>query len=251
MEDSDESKNNFFKHVFKMDDITKTQLLNNSQYAILSIIPIILLNKLMSLYVPEPVESKGTVEIIAEIVIQILVIVLGLFYTDRIITFIPTYSGEEYPKTHVIYMFLGILMILFSINSKLGEKVNIITDRIIELWEGRSKKQDTSSSSEMKISQPIAGRIHNPLPPSIAPAQPNNTANASSYSDGTAISSLPQVNFSPPPKNQSAQQQQLPNYNNFYEKDNTPLVNASSPTESFEGPVAANSVMGGSFGSSW
>jgi hypothetical protein len=39
----------------------------------------------------------------------------------------------------------------------------------------------------------------------------------------------------------------------MYQQDNTPLVNAATPgvTETFSEPMAANSVLGGGFGSSW
>jgi len=46
----------------------------------------------------------------------------------------------------------------------------------------------------------------------------------------------------------------LPNYNNMYRQDTTPLVGAASPaplSEGFNEPMAANSVLGGGFGSSW
>jgi hypothetical protein len=49
--------------------------------------------------------------------------------------------------------------------------------------------------------------------------------------------------------------QQLPNYNNMFEKDITKLVGAATPSmnhqEGFSEPMAANSVLGGGFGSSW
>jgi hypothetical protein len=61
----------------------------------------------------------------------------------------------------------------------------------------------------------------------------------------TSISSLPQ---NPPT-------QQLPNYNQMYQQDSTPLVGAASPgmgmgMENFE-PMAANAGGGGSFGSAF
>jgi hypothetical protein len=50
----------------------------------------------------------------------------------------------------------------------------------------------------------------------------------------------------------SAPAQQLPNYNNMYQKNDTPLIDAATPGgEGFFEPMAANSVLGGSFGASW
>jgi hypothetical protein len=56
----------------------------------------------------------------------------------------------------------------------------------------------------------------------------------------TSINSLPPV-----------QSQQMPDYNQMYQQDSTPLVGAASPaTESFDNnePVAANAGGMGSFG---
>ena len=47
MDSSDDSKS-FFKHVFNFDDDSKSDILNIIQYALLAIIPIVLLNKFSS-----------------------------------------------------------------------------------------------------------------------------------------------------------------------------------------------------------
>jgi hypothetical protein len=66
------------------------------------------------------------------------------------------------------------------------------------------------------------------------------------YTDGTAISSLPTYDTN---NQNSMQPQQLPNYDSMYRQDTTPLVGAATPgitSEGFNnGPVAANSVIGG------
>jgi hypothetical protein len=250
MESSDDSKKNFVKYVFNFNDNTKAELLNVVQYSILAVVPLVCLNKLISTYIPDIDESKGTVEMIAEIIIQILVMFIGFFYINRIICYVPTYSGEEYPQNNVIYIILAVLMIILSINSRLGEKVNILLDRIMELWDGKSSK-NKNKKAKVKVSQPIAGR----LPPTLPPSNTSNVALSNSFSDGTAINSLPTSDMSQNNNQNMLSPQQLPDYNQFFQKDPTPLVNAAQPgSESFTndtGPLAANSVLGGSFGSSW
>ena len=73
------------------------------------------------------------------------------------------------------------------------------------------------------------------------------------YTDGTSINTLPTSDMSNGGSQNTLAPQQLPNYNNMYEKDDTPLVNAATPggQEGFNEPMAANSVLGGGFGSSW
>jgi hypothetical protein len=245
MDSSDDSKKSFLKHVFNFDDDSKSDILNIIQYALIAIIPIIILNKSISKYVPEAEEKKGTLEIVAEIIIQIIVMFIGLLIIHRIITYIPTYSGAKYPEFNIVFIILAILMITLSLQTKLGEKVSILVDRISELWEGKQDKNKNGKNGKVKISQPISGQITG--------QQINNAAITQSlYTDGTAISSLPTNEVSYGNEN-TMQPQQLPNYNAMYKQENTPLVGAATPgqTESME-PMAANSVLGGgSFGSSW
>ena len=77
MDSMDDSKS-FFKHVFNFDDDSKSEILNIIQYALIALIPVILLNKSMSNYVPEADDKKGSLELSAEIVIQIIVMLVGL-----------------------------------------------------------------------------------------------------------------------------------------------------------------------------
>jgi len=83
MDSSDDSKS-FFKHVFNFDDDSKSDILNIIQYALIAIIPIVLLNKSMGKYVPEADDKKGSLEISAEIVIQIIVTFIGLLIISNI-----------------------------------------------------------------------------------------------------------------------------------------------------------------------
>ena len=241
MDSSDDSKKNFFKHVFNFDDDSKSEILNVIQYALVAIIPIVVLNKTVGKYVPEADNKKGSLEVVAEIVIQVIVTFMGLLIIHRIITFIPPYSGVKYQDFHVVYVVLSVLMITMSLQTKLGEKVNILVERILELWNGKPANKKTGKNGNVKVSQPIAGQqILNAAMPS------------SMYSDGTAISSLPTNDGN----ENTIQAQQLPNYNAMHRQDTTPLINAATPggQEPFSnGPAAANEFLGGSgsFGSAW
>lgn len=236
MDTSDESTT-FFKHVFNFDDDSKSEILNILQYSLIAIIPLVVLNKSMQKYVPEADDKKSSLEISAEIVIQIIVMFIGLLLINRIITFIPTYSGAKYPEFHIVYIILAILMITMSLQTKLGEKVSILVDRVNELWNGKTDdKKKNGKNGSVKVTQPISGQ------PMMS--QPVMT-------DGTAISSLPTYDMS----QGTAQTQQMPNYDSMYRQDNTPLVGAATPgyTEGmmpFE-PMAANSVLGGGSFGSW
>ena len=145
----------FVKHVFNFDEDTKIDLLNIVQYSFLSLIPMVLLNKSIQRYIPESDDKKGSFEILAEVLGQIVVMFVGIFFINRIVTYVPTYSGEKYPEFNLITVILAFLMILLSLQSKLGEKVTILTDRIYDMW-GGEKKVEAQKKSSVKVSQPLA-----------------------------------------------------------------------------------------------
>jgi hypothetical protein len=221
-------KPGFFKHVFNFNDDSKSEMMNIVQYAVLALIPVILMNKAMQKFVPEADEEKGNVQLLAEIIGQITMMFLGILIIHRIITFIPTYSGEKYVDFSVTNIILAMLVIILSLQTKLGEKVSIIVDRIMELWEGpKDQKKGKKGQNNVKVSQPISQ---------------NSTAAMTQSLGSTSISSLPQQQST----------QQLPDYNNMYQQDPTPLVGAATPGMEEFGPMAANSAIGGgSFGSAF
>jgi hypothetical protein len=207
---------------------------NIIQYAVLALIPVVIMNKLIQRYVPEADDTKGSPEILAEIIGQVIVMFLGILIIHRIITFIPTHSGEKYSDFSVTNIILAFLVIVLSLQTKLGEKVSIIVDRVVELWEGpQDTKKKKKGQGNVKVSQPISQQ------------QPQSAMNQSLSSMGqsssgtTSISSLPQ--------------QSSPDFNSMYQQDNTPLVGAATPgMESFE-PMAANAggAFASPFGGSW
>ena len=224
-------KPGFFKHVFNFDEQSKAEMLNIVQYAVLALIPVVILNKLMQRFVPEADDEKGSIEITAEVLAQIITMFLVMLIIHRIITFLPTYSREKYADFSVTNIILAMLVIILSLQTKLGEKVSILVDRLIELWEGpKDTKKGKKGQGNVKVSQPIS--------------QNQTAMNQSLNSMGsTSISSLP--------SSQPTQAQQLPDYNQMYQQDSTPLVGASTPgmegMDNYE-PVAANAGGMGSFG---
>ena len=248
MDSSDDSQKGFFKYVFNFDNNSKSEILNLMQYALLAIMPILLLNKGIAKYIPEGDDNKSSLETFAEIIVQVIVIFLGLLLINRIITYIPTYSGVNYPELNVISIVLVALMIILSLQTKIGEKANILIERVVDMWEGKSSsasKSKSVSKPTVKVSQPILTNYNKSA---------NNVAQNKMYSDGTDINSLPSSDMTQNASQNTLAPQQLPNYNNMYAKDTTPLVGASSPGDNSEGfsePMAANSVLGGGFGSSW
>ena len=88
----------FFNYVFKFDNENKHRIMNMLQYTLLAIIPVLLILRGIKHIIPEDDDSKGSIEILAESVGQVILIMLAIWLTNKIINYIPTYSGEEYPK---------------------------------------------------------------------------------------------------------------------------------------------------------
>lgn len=243
MDSTDDTKKGFFKYVFSYDSERIADLQNLIQYALLSLIPVIILNKGISKFIAEVDETKSSLEIFAEILIQVITIFIGMFHINLIVKYIPTYSGVNYPDIETIYIVPLTLMFLLSLQTKVGEKANILIDRLLDMWDGTDSKKTKKPTKAVYVNkQPMPSR------------QPNNIASGQSYSDGTAINSLPSNEMTQNNNQNSLAPQQLPNYNNMFEKDNTPLVGAATPgggQDGFMEPMAANAVMGGGFGSSW
>ena len=241
LEEGPKSKS-FIKYVFNFNDEGKAEFINALQYTFLAVIPMIILNKLLQKYVPDADEQKGTVEILAEVSLQLAFMFIGFVVINRIVTFVPTYSGIRYPDG--VYTFaptLGFIMLILSLQTKLGEKINILIDRVSELWNGKQeddkkKNKGGNGQANVKVSQPISQNMN------------QMATNNAMFADGTAISNLPVVN-------NNMGTQQLPDYNNMHRNDSTPLVNAATPgMEGFgmmNEPMAANAALGGGAFGSW
>jgi hypothetical protein len=130
------NRKSFLGHVFSTTEEGKAEILNVVQYASLGVVPIVILNKLIQRFVPEADSDKSSIELLVEIFIQIVVMFCGIIVIHRIITFVPTYSGFKYDNLILTNVILAFLVIVLSIQTKLGIKVNILVDRLGELWSG-------------------------------------------------------------------------------------------------------------------
>jgi hypothetical protein len=217
---TDSSRKSFVNHVFSSTEEGKAEILNVLQYSFMGILPIILLNKSIQRFVPEADPEKSSLEVLVEILIQLVVMFCGIVLIHRTITYFPTYSGFKYESLNLSTVILAFLMIVLSLQTKLGLKVNILADRVYELWNGPDKK---ASRSGVRVSQPLSGHM---------PSQ----------ADTMDSSSLQMDMFPPAPVASSKPHRNETGY------DMMRTVGGSSGMDSYMGPMAANGVLGGSFG---
>lgn len=268
LDEKSNSSNGFFKYVFNFDGDSKGEMINLVQYSILAIIPVVVLNKLIQRFVPEIDENKGSIEILVEVIIQVIVMFVGLLFINRVITYIPTFSKMAYPEIQIIFFVLPVLMIILSLQTRIGEKVSILTDRVKELWDGKmstssssnSKNQQGQSNSQnnknIRVSQPISNNNMGGMGGANTMnnnAQMMSLQSSNMYNDGTAINQLPtysqqnNTSSSGSQSSSSGNTQQLPDYNSMYQLDSTPMIGASSPGG---GVVPASELLGGFFSGS-
>ena len=166
-----ESSMGFFKHVFNFEKESKVEYMNILQYSALGIVPIVLLNKAIHSFIPEVDNKKGNIEILAEVLGQIVLMFIGIIFIHRTITYIPTYSGEDYGNYNMIQIILPFFMIVLSIQSKLGEKTNILHKRIKNMVQGKSAFENFENNEKEKepmrrqpgiTREPMVNRINAP-----------------------------------------------------------------------------------------
>lgn len=230
----------FFKTVFNFDEDSKVEMFNLLQYMILAIIPCIIILKAVRVLVPEEADTKGSIEIAAEIIAQIAFMAIAIYFSNKAIRYVPTYSGSSYMGgTDLTGFMLPFMVLLLTMQTKIGAKVNILFERVMDLWHGRSEYavQVNAGKNNVKVSQPLAG-IH-------APSQ------ADSLDTMQLLPNNPGVTMQVP-NTTNIEPQQSPDFNLMYQNQETPMPGAASPggMESFE-PMAANGAIGGHAFSNW
>ena len=250
----EDTKKGFFGYVFNFDDTNTAQLTNMYQYAFIAI-PLILLSlKLLNHFSPEFDENKGTLEVFVEIVISINWILLTIWFVNKIIRFIPTKSKMSYPIFNETNFILPLLIVLFTMNTKMGTKINLLIERAVDLYDGKTNLKDSSNNvqnnqKDIRTTQPISnGNARMPMAPGGVDAV-------------YGIPSGSNINLAPPNRNvgnvqtegqhtgqvhrQTVQEQSSQrNFNNDFSGPN--INNLLETTE----PLPANEAFGGgAFGS--
>jgi hypothetical protein len=223
-ETTESPKKTFLGHVFSSSEEGKAEFLNVSQYSALAIVPVVALNKSIQRFIPEADPDKSSLELLVEIFIQLIVMFCGIIVIHRVITYIPTYSGFKYEHLTLTNVVLAFLIIVLSIQTKLGLKVNILVDRLNDLWNGSgSHTVDRKSANGVRI----------------ASQQSNHSPSQADYLDNTGVQ---QGVFPPAPM--VGTQTAKPSYD-------TMIRGSGMSDDMYMGPAAANSVLGGAFGSAF
>jgi hypothetical protein len=219
----------FLNYVFNFDTENKNHIMNMLQYTLLTIVPVLIILRGIKHFIPEDDEAKGSLEILFECTGQIIIIMMAIWFTNKIIQYIPTYSGEHYSKFNEITFVIPFILILATMQTKLGAKFNILIDRLMLAITGRgvdgkAQAAATNGQNVVRVSQPLAGQI-----PMHQPSQADYLDRSQLLPSNPMLSALP-TKYPPQLNQQQPQQMDQMMY--------------AAPE-----PMAANE--GGGWGSSW
>ena len=166
-EGGDPVKASFINHVFSTTEEGKGEVFNAVQYGLMGVIPVVLLNKFIQKFVPDADPEKSSLELLIEILIQLIIMLSGIILIHRMVTYFPSYSGFKYDTLNITNVILAFLIIVLSLQTKIGIKVNILIDRLMELYNGKSvEEMDNMKKKEKRA-------------PGHAPSQADNLDNPS------------------------------------------------------------------------
>ena len=223
LEKSNNDGEGFMKTVFPFDDSQKETLLNIIQYTVLSIIPIIIVLKLIKTYIPDADEDNGSLVIFVEVIAQLLVMFFALYFIHRIVSYIPTYSEKAYEAFSMTNIIPVVLFLALTMQSKLSDKVQILVDRVWDLYEGQTSNKNNKQGQQQQNQGQV--RVTQPLSQQYAPQPPPPPAQMTNMKSQSNEYSIPQA----------------PKFDNMYAGPETPLVGAASPSME---PMAANDLGG-------
>ena len=238
LEKSTTNSEGFIKTVFPFDDDQKSLLLNIIQYTVLAIMRVVVVLKVVKNYVPEVDDDKASLMILLEVIGQSSFMFMSLYFIHKMVCYVPTYSEKTYGDVNIINIIPSILLISITMQSKMGEKVQILVDRLWDLYEGQtgSKQQvqpKKGQAGQVRVTQPLSqqysGNPNIDIPQQLQPQMTNIKSGTNEYSMNQ----------------QMPQQQSEPDFNNMYAGPQNPMVGANSPMME---PMAANDAFGGGFG---
>jgi len=160
------NKSGFFKSFFSLTKEEKSESLNFLQYTFLAIIPLVVLARANQLIWPAADEKKGSIEILAEVLGEVLFTGIIVFIVYRIIDFIPTYSGIPLKGINMLSIVTVFMLTLpwYDTTSNLGTKIKHLHSRIdnrlpsfFGIEKDKTKKSNTgngNNNGSLQMAQP-------------------------------------------------------------------------------------------------
>jgi len=125
----------FFSYVFKLSKFKQADLLNFIQYCILSIVPFIVVYFFIRKYEFSITYADSSLYILFTTFLSIMLFIVGIYFIDRIINYIPPLSGKFYDVINITNLSIAIIMALLLIhNTGYLERTSILLSRFDALF---------------------------------------------------------------------------------------------------------------------
>jgi hypothetical protein len=138
-------KNRWAK-VVNFNDIRQQELLEMLQYSFLYLVAALPVASLTDWMFPDVDENKDTITVFAEVVAQILLNVVILFYLTKLVKVVP-FLFQYSDSTYVPYLsnsFSGSIVVslaYLSVQKDLMAKLKILSKRFVGFWENKFSKK--------------------------------------------------------------------------------------------------------------
>ena len=220
----------FFDYISTFTTREKSQLFNLFQYGGLSVVPNLIVLKLMKLYVPDEDPFKSSTELLIEVILQLVVIVVAFFFIHKLVVYVPTYSKIDYDKFSLLSVILPLFFLMFTLDTKISAKLNVLFDRLLMLVGLKKEGMDHDENDEKK--------------------QPQSRDSTTRPKSGTSPNSNSML---PPPQMSSSESFENRLIDGHQTQRGTgndlssmmPTDTAAGMLLNDDGPMAANSVLGG------
>lgn len=256
----------FFTYVFKLSKFKQEDLMNIVQYSTLSIIPVILFVYFTKKYFPNVNENDASLYVFIVTFIELMFMIVGIFFIDRIINYIPTYSGKYYETINLTTIIIIFILFMLITHGGFRDRTRVLLQRFDDWFtidDIIAKKLGMVPKSFNMFSDDIELVDINAKNGKGKKKQGNGGgggASASSASSGGGQQMSQQyATPAPLPIQGPVMQNPMPNYGGNIPAQQAPMF--SGPANSMAGastqgmedtflePMAANAVLGG--GCSW
>lgn len=142
------SHDSFYHYITYFDSEQKNELMNMIQYALFIIIPVMLLNKGIEELIAPGIDHKTTFEISLELVSEIVLLMIGMFFIHRLVSYIPTYSEKPYSSFSLIGFVFSFVTVLLHTESNIKTKVNHVYEKVYEYISGNIVRLESNPEKQ-------------------------------------------------------------------------------------------------------
>lgn len=164
-----DSSKSFIDYITSFSSSEKAQMMNIVQYCGILVIPLLAVLKMMKIYMPINNPLKPTSELVFEVIVQLIVILVSFFLIHKFVLYFPTYSEVKYENFSLLSGMLPLLFLMFTLDTKISEKLNVLFDRLLSMiglikepFDEEEKEDEVKEKSNKHVNS--ANQSHNTQP---------------------------------------------------------------------------------------